>query len=92
MLIQPINNQYNQIFGIKYKLSKETIRAAERTTGLTYEEMTTLPFQEARKLMKERGTLKEPSRLKVWLSDAYKKFGETIGLLKKEPYIYTDLH
>lgn len=74
--------------GSKFHLSKETIKAAEKSTGLTYKEMTTLPFSETTKLMKERGNLKEPSKFKLWLSDIYKNFGEKCGLLEKQYNFY----
>jgi len=81
MFVQSINNLNNQNFGIKYKLSAEAIKATEKSTGLTYEEMTSLPLSKTEKLMKERGTLKEPSKIKLWISKNYKKFGEKFGLL-----------
>ena len=91
MLINPINNQYNQTFGIKYKLSKETIKAFESSTGLTYEEMTQLPLDKSAELMKKRGKLKEPSKFRMWLAEKYKEIGEKLGLLKKQYNIYTDV-
>ena len=42
MLVQPISTNYNQNFGKKFTLSKETISAIEESTGLTYKEMTGL--------------------------------------------------
>ena len=48
------NNKYNLNFGIKFKLSPETIRAAETSTGLTYEEMTRLPLSETTKLIEPK--------------------------------------
>ncbi len=53
--------------------------------------MTTLSIGECLKLMKERGTLKEPNKLWTWLQDKYKKFGEKTGLLKKEYNFYADI-
>ena len=92
MQITPISqNNKNQSFGMKFKLSKETINAVEQSTGLTYEEMTKLPLSESTKLMKERGTLKEPNKLWTWMQDKYKKIGEKTGLLKKEYHFYTDI-
>ena len=97
MQIQSINGQHNQSFGhnvkepFTYRLSKEAIKAAEESTGLTYEEMTRLPFSETRKLMIERGTLKEPSKIKLWISKKYKEIGEKLGLLQKHYNIYTDI-
>ena len=53
--------------------------------------MSRLSIGEAEKLMKERGSLKEPSKLKRWLADKYKQFGERTGLLKRQYNIYTDI-
>ena len=89
MRISPISQNNNKpSFGIKFKLSEGAIKAAEESTGLTYEEMTRLPLDECSKLMKERGTLKEPSKLFLWLQEKYKNFGEKTGLLKKEYHFY----
>ena len=91
MHISPISqNQNKPSFGIKFRLSEEAIKAAEQSTGLTYEQMTRLPLKESTKLMKERGTLKEPNKLVLWLQDKYKKFGEKTGLLRKEYNFYTE--
>ena len=75
----------------KANLSRNTIKNIERTTGLTYKELTTLPFDEASKLMKERGTLKEPSKIKIWFADKYRAIGERLGFLEKNHNIYTDV-
>lgn len=91
MQIQPIT-QYNQSFGNKYKLSEKTIKMVEKSTGLTYKEMTTLTSDEAKNLMKQRGTLKEPNRIKQWLANQYKQLGEKLGFLEKQHNIYTDIH
>lgn len=92
MRVLPINqNQNKTSFGMNFKLSNETIKAVESSTGLTYEEMTRLPMSESTKLMKERGTLKEPDKVLLWLRDKYKKFGEKTGLLKKEYNFFTDI-
>ena len=72
-------------------LSKETIKNAERITGLTYKELTTLSSDEASKLMKERGTLKEPNKLKTFTSRIYRALGERLGFLEKQHNIYTDV-
>lgn len=90
MLVQPVNSNYNQAFCMKYKLSKDTVKAIESTTGLSYKEMTELPFDKCTQLMKERGKLKEPSKLKIWLSNKYKEFGEKFGLLEKHYNFYTE--
>ena len=97
MQIQAINRQHNQSFGhnvkepFTYKLSKETIKAIESSTGLTYQEMTGLPIAESTKLMRERGTLKEPSKIKLWIAKKYKDIGEKFGLLQKHYNTYTDI-
>lgn len=92
MQITPINqNNKNQSFGMKFKLSKETVKSIEKSTGLTYKEMTELPLDKCENLMKERGRLKEPNKLWTWLQDKYKNFGERTGLLKKEYKFYTDI-
>ena len=84
------NNQYRQNFGMRFKLSPMTIKAIEDSTALTYWEMTHLPVNETSKLMKERGTLKEPSKLKMWFAKKYKEFGERFGLLEKHYNFYTE--
>lgn len=92
MQIQPISTQYNQNFGNKYKLANETIKHLEKSTGLTYKEMTTLSTNEAKDLMKQRGKLKEPSKIKQWCANKYRQIGEKLGFLEKEHNIYTDVH
>lgn len=89
MQIQAIQNQH---FGNKYKLSETTIKMVEKSTGLTYKEMTTLTSDEAKNLMKQRGTLKEPNKIKQWFANQYKQLGEKLGFLEKQHNIYTDLH
>lgn len=90
MQIQPINNS-NPYFGTKFKLAEETIQHIEKSTGLSYQEMTTNTIDDARKLMKQRGTLKEPSKMKLWLANKYRQLGEKLGLLEKKRNIYTDI-
>lgn len=89
MQIQPIQNQH---FGNKYKLSETTIKMVEKSTGLTYKEMTTLTSDEAKNLMKQRGTIKEPNKIKQWFANQYKQLGEKLGFLEKQHNIYTDIH
>ncbi|MBR3890243.1 hypothetical protein IKJ53_06980 [bacterium] len=89
MQIQAIQNQH---FGNKYKLSETTIKMVEKSTGLTYKEMTTLTSDEAKNLMKQRGTLKKPSKIKQWFVNQYKQLGEKLGFLEKQHNIYTDIH
>ena len=89
MHIAPISqNNKNQNFCMNFKLQKETVKAIEKSTGLTYKEMTELPLDKCENLMKERGTLKEPNKLWTWLQKKYKEFGEKTGLLKKEYHFY----
>lgn len=90
-ITQVSNNQNKPAFGFNFKLSPEAIKAAEESTGLTYKEMTRLSLDESAKLMKERGKLKEPSKIFLWLQDKYKKFGEKTGLLKKEYHFYSEV-
>lgn len=84
-----INDTYSTKFGMNYKPSKDFIKLIEKSTGLTYDELTRLSLDEAELLMKQRGTLKEPSKIKTWLSNTYRKIGETLGLLDKEYNFYT---
>jgi hypothetical protein len=64
----------------------------EKSTGLTYKEMTTLASDEAKNLMKQRGTLKEPNKIKQWFANQYKQLGEKLGFIEKQHNIYTDIH
>ena len=90
MKVLPISQKQNKPpFGLKFKLSKETVNSVEKSTGLTYEEMTNSSFDESEKLMKKRGTLKEPNKIFLWLQNTYKKFGEKTGLLEREHKFYT---
>ena len=84
-------NDYNPNFKMKFNLSEETLKSISQTTKLSVYELHRLPMDEAAKLMKERGALKEPSKLKQWLSEKYRIFGEKTGLLKKQYNIYTDV-
>ena len=91
MKILNINSIDSTNFKMRFRLSDETLQAISTSTGLSVEELHRLPMDEATKLMKERGTLKEPSKIKQWLSDKYRIFGEKTGLLKKQCNIYTDV-
>lgn len=94
MQIHSIKTRYNTklSFGINYKLSEKTIKQIEKSTGLSYKEMTTLTIDESRNLMKKRGTLKEPSKVKLWFASKYRQLGQRLGLLQKERNFYTDIH
>lgn len=76
---------------MNYRLSKDAVKAIEKSTGLSYKEITQLPADECVRLMKERGKLKEPSKFKLWLAEKYKNFGEKLGLLEKQNNIYIDV-
>lgn len=89
MKILPIIQTNNTDFKMNFHISEETLKAISESTKLTVEELKRLPMDEAAKLMKERGSLKEPSKLKQWLSDCYRKLGENLGLLDKQRKIYT---
>ncbi len=89
MIIHKISNTTNNVnFGMKFKLSDETLNAISMSTKLSTDELKFLPLNESAKLMKERGSLKEPSKLKQWLSNQYIKFGERFGLVEKHHNIY----
>ena len=90
MKILPLSG-YNTNFKMKFQLSDETLQTISTSTRLSVEELRKLPIDEATKLMKERGSLKEPSKFKQWISDKYRIFGEKTGLLKKHYNIYTDV-
>lgn len=92
MKINSVSNNIAPIKTMTFRLSDKTMKMIEKSTRLTEKEMKTLSDSECRKLMIERGTLKEPSKLKVWASNLYKKFGEKLGLLEKQYNIYTDIH
>ena len=89
MIHRVSNTTNNTSFGIKFKLSEETLRLISESTKLSVEELHRLPMDEAEKLMRERGSLKEPSKFTQWLSDSYRKLGENLGLLKKQHKIFT---
>ncbi len=84
MQVQPINSN-NPNFGINFKLSQETIAMVEKSTKLSYNEMIHLSLDECGDLMKKRGTLKT-SKIKLWLAENYRRFGEKMGLLNRPFY------
>jgi len=86
-----INSIDNTKFGMEFKLSGRTLDSISKSTGLSKEELFKLSLDDASKLMKERGTIKEPSRLKQWFAEKYKQFGERTGLLEKQVNFYTDI-
>lgn len=92
MQVQSISNQnhyYQSFGGMNFKLSKQTIKAVERSTKLTYDEMRNLSLTECEKLMAERGTLKKSGKFKTWISEKYRALGEKFGLIEKRYNIYT---
>ena len=76
---------------IKFCLSKETIRHLEKNTRCSINELSTLTLDETNNLMLKRGAIKKPSKIKQWFADKYKKFGEIVGLLKKDYNFYTHI-
>ena len=89
MKIQSIS-EYNTNFKMNFRLSKETLNFISKSTRLTVDELQKLPIDEAARLMKERGAIKEPNKLFQWLADKYKAFGEKTGLLIKQHEFYSD--
>lgn len=91
MKIQSVNNSNNTNFGMSFRLSGKTMDYISKTTKLSVDELYKLPISEAVKLMKDRGSIKEPSKLKQWFANKYKEFGEKHGLLKKHINLYTHI-
>lgn len=91
MKIQSItNNNINTNFGMKFKLSNDTLKFVSISTKLSVDELRNLSLDDAAILMKERGAIKQPNKLKQYLADKYKKFGEKTGLLRKQHTFYSD--
>ena len=82
MQIQSINSQHHQNFGIKFQLSKEAIKCAEESTGLTYKENTRLPFDKAAKLMEWREKHRILGKFQFWIAKTREKVGEKLSLLQ----------
>ena len=76
---------------INFQLSKETIKHIEKSTKCSINELRTLPIDETKKLMLERGAMKKPSKINQWFAGKYKSIGEKLGLLKKEYNFYTHI-
>ena len=85
------SQRYIDSISSQFKLKDETIASLEKTTGLTYEEMTTLSTEKCKELMIERGTMKKPNPIKKWFSNMYRQIGEKLGLLEKQHDIYTHI-
>ena len=92
MKINQISGTNNcKTFGIKFQLQEETLNIISKDTRLNKDELHYLPLQNATKLMKQRGAIKESNKIKLWLQNKYKNFGLKLGLLKRERNIYTDV-
>ena len=76
---------------INYQLSEKTIKHIEKSTKCSINELRTVPIDEIKDIMVKRGAIKQPSRIKQWFADKYKKLGESLGLLKKEYNFNTHL-
>lgn len=82
MQVQRIqNNNYAPKFGIKFKLTDELIKALETTSNLSYEELQRMPLFD----------VENPSKLKGWIANQYRKIGESLGFIEKQYNIYTDI-
>lgn len=79
-------NINNPNFGLNFKLSKETVARIEKTTKLSYDEMTLLPLEKSYNLMKKRNSLKKTNKIKLWFAEKYRRFGEKMGLLSRPFY------
>lgn len=90
MQVKKLNSQ-NISQSFNFNLSDKTIKLIEKSTGLSKEEMINLPMHDSIELMKKRGSLKEPSKLKLLVSNLYRKFGEKIGFIEKKQNIYTHI-
>lgn len=90
MRVQSVSNQNNQTnFGSKFSLSDKTIRSVEKTTGISYKELTELPTHEIIEKMEQSGKIKKPSKIRTWIADKYRKIGEHFGFI--EPQFYTHI-
>lgn len=75
---------------VNFKLKSDTLNYISKTTKLTSNELHTLSIEEAKQKMFERGALKKENPIKKFAKQLYKKFGEKLGLIEKQVYIYTD--
>ena len=80
-----------KIQSLNFRLSQVTVKHIEKSTRCSIQEIRNNSMADVESLMIKRGAMKEPSKVKEWVSDKYKKFGEKIGLLKKEYNIYTEI-
>lgn len=90
MRVHSVSNQNNQTnFGSKFSLSDKTIRSVEKTTGISYKELTELPTHEIIEKMEQIGKIKKPNKIRTWIADKYRKIGEHFGFI--EPQFYTHI-
>ena len=75
---------------VNFKLKSDTLNYISKTTKLTSNELCSLSIEEAKQKMFERGALKKENPIKKITKQLYKKFGEKLGLIEKQVYIYTD--
>lgn len=80
-----------KISSLKYKLREKTLENISKSTKLNKDELVNLSLDEQLILMKNRGAIKKPNPIRVFFAETYKKLGEKLGFLKKEPNIYTDI-
>ena len=76
---------------IKFQLSEQSVKNIEKSTRCSINELRNLSMDDIQALMKKRGALKKPSKIKLWLADKYKELGEKLGLLKKDYNFYSDV-
>ena len=80
-----------KIQSLNFRLSQVTVKHIEKSTRCSIQEIRNNSMADVESLMIKRGAIKESCKIKEWLSDKYKEFGEKLGLLKKEYNIYTDV-
>jgi len=59
----------------KFRISENSYKTLEKSTGLTRNELVTLTFSEQQRLMYERGVLKKQAKHQTVFSNIYKAFG-----------------
>ena len=87
MQIQSINPNNKRSFGTSFTLSKSTISSISKMTKLSEDEMKNLSPDLLRKIMIERGAIKQQSKIKQILAKMYKSIGKRLGLIKAEYHI-----
>ena len=73
MRIQPIKSNNINSFGANFTLSKSTISSISKHTRLSEDELKNLSPETARKIMIERGAIKQTSKIKQFFVNIYKK-------------------